>query len=183
MDKPVKEPRDPAQSGSLREAVSQARLEEAQSIDRELDLRSSELARLEILKSALDKVFDEVPADDDRFDLALVPSTPARLWVDMFTYVEMDSECERYRLIRNQREGRRVLVDTSDIGVIKGRVTEYLARQIVARERQLAGYADLPPLVGGRRRRSGLWRLIGVFVIGLLAGAGGLFGLGWLLTQ
>ena len=181
MEKPVKGSRDLAQSGSLREAVSQARLEEAQNIDSELDLRSSELARLEILKSALEKIFEEVPANDDRFDLALVPSTPARLWIDMFSYVEMDSESQRYRLVRNQREGRRVLVDTSDIGVIKGRITEYLARQIVARERQLAGFSDLPPL--GARRRGGLWRLIAAFVIGIVAGAVGLFALGWFLTQ
>ena len=181
MEKPVKESRDLAQSGSLREAVSQARLEEAQTIDSELDLRSSEMARLEILKSALEKIFEEIPGDDERFELALVPSTPARLWIDMFSYVEMDAECERYRLVRNQREGRRVLVDSNDIGVIKGRITEYVARQIVARERQLAGFSDLPPL--GARRRGRVWRLIAAFAIGLLTGVVGLFALGWLLTQ
>ncbi len=183
MENQDKKSTEAAKSGLLRDAISQARLDEAQNIDGELDLRSSELARLEILKAGLQPVFDEIPADEDRFELALVPSSPARLWIDMISYVEMDSDGEFYRFVRNERRGRKVLVETSDAGVIKGRITEYVARQIVARERQLAGFADLPHSAPRRKRRLRVGLVISAFVIGVLTGVVGLFAIGWLITQ
>lgn len=182
MDKQKNTPRDAAPSSSLREAISEARLEEAQEIDGTIDLRGSELARLEILKNALQKVFDEVPSREDRFELVLMPSTPARLWIDMLSYVEMDADCEVYRFVRNERSGRHVAVESRDAGVLKGRITEYMARQIVARERQLSGLVDMPPERRQRRRmRPGLVFLS--FLIGILTGAAGLLALGWAITQ
>ena len=183
MEKQDKKSGEAAKSGLLRDAISQARLDEAQNIDGEIDLRSSELARLEILKAGLQKVFDEIPADEDRFELALVPSVPARLWIDMFSFVEMDSDGEFYRFVRNERNGRKVLVETSDVGVIKGRITEYVARQIVARERQLAGFADVPVPAGRRKRRLRVRLVISAFIIGVLTGIVGLFAVGWMITH
>lgn len=185
MEKPDNEKREAASSGSLREAIGQARLEEAQAIDAALDARSTELARLEILKGALEKTFDDIPAGDDRFCLTLVPSQPARLWIDMFSYVDMDADGERYRFVRNERDGRRVLAETGDPGVIKGRITEYIARQIVARERQLAGLAETPRQARRRprRRRLRVGLVVSAFLIGILTGVVGLFAIGWLITQ
>lgn len=184
MEKTDDKTRDAATSGSLRDAISQARLDEAEQIDDALDQRSSELARLEILKNNLQRIFDEIPAADDRFELALVPSEPARLWIDMFSYVEMDAAGERYRFVRNERNGRKVLVDTRDDGVVRGRVTEYIARQVVVRERELSGISGTAPRLARRRpRRLRIGLVMSAFVIGLLTGVAGLFAVGWLITQ
>lgn len=183
MEQPdEKKEREAAKSNSLRDAISHARLEEAQNIDSTLDLRSTELARLELLQSSLEPVFKDVPPREDRFELALVPSTPARLWIDMLAFIEFDPEAELYRLVRNERRGRRVLVESGDASVIRGRVTEYVARQIVVRERELAGLADIPPR-SRRPRRLRIGLIMAAFVIGVLTGVVGLFALGWLLTQ
>lgn len=173
--------REAARSSSLREAISDARLEEAQAIDAALDLRSTELARLDLLKNSLEPVFEDIPPAEDRFELALVPSTPARLWIDMLAFVEFDPEGELYRLVRNERRGRRVLAETADAGVIRARVTDYVARQIVARERELAGIADMAPRPRKQRSRVGL--VLSAFLVGILTGVVGLFAIGWLITQ
>lgn len=174
---------EPAQARSLREAISLARIREAEEMDASVDRRSTELARLEVLHAAVEPVFDDIPPHEDRFALALVPSTPARLWIDMFTYVAMDSSGEVYRLVRNESGGRKVLVESGDVGVMAGRITEYVAREIVAIERQLSGRTE-PPL--GRRRGRGRLRIgliISAFIIGVLTGVAGLFALGWMITQ
>jgi len=172
----------PARSHSLREAIRQARIKEAETIDRVADRRSSELARLEVLKAGLEGIFDEIPATEDRFDLALVPSLPARLWIDMFTYVTMDAASEVYRLIRNGREGRRVIAEARDVAEIGDRITEYIAQQIVARERQLDGMDEVerraPPIeVIEQEPRSGAGLAIGAFLIGFLTAVLGIIGL------
>lgn len=183
MEKPDDMKREAASSGSLREAVSQARLDEAQEIEKGLDQRSTELARLEILQASLKSVFDDIPAGDSRFELALMPSSPARLWIDMFTFVEVGADGELYRLVRNQRSGRKVLVESRDVGVMRGRITEYVARQIVARERELYGLEDMAPFPGMRPRRLRVGLVLAAFIIGILTGVAGLFAVGWSLTQ
>lgn len=183
MEKPDNKTREAASSGSLREAVSQARLDEAQEIENGLDQRSTEMARLEILQASLKNLFDDIPAGDNRFELALMPSTPARLWIDMFTFVEVGEDGELYRLVRNQRSGRKVLVESRDVGVMRGRITEYVARQIVAREREMSGLADMPAFAGKRPRRLRVGLVLASFIIGILTGVAGLFAVGWTLTQ
>ena len=85
MDDTVKSIARPAATRSLHDAVRKARVEEAYQLDETADRRDSEIARLELLKAELEAVFAEVPANDDRFTLMLVPSRPARLWIDLFT--------------------------------------------------------------------------------------------------
>ena len=82
MDETAKTLARPAPSRSLRDAIQKARLEEAEQLDRSADTRDGEIARLELLKAELETVFAELPSQDDRFNLALVPSRPARLWID-----------------------------------------------------------------------------------------------------
>src|SRR3990170_2586107 len=90
MEESVKTIARPAASRSLREAIRQARLEEAERLDLSADHRDGEIARLELLKAELQAGFAELPAHYDRFNLALVPSRPARLWIDLFTYAAID---------------------------------------------------------------------------------------------
>jgi hypothetical protein len=182
MKKTDKKFDQPATATSLREAIHLARIQEAEAVDTSVDRRSTEMARLEVLHAAVEPVFDDIPMEDDRFALALVPSRPARLWIDIMTYVAMDNSGEIYRMIRNEGTGRRVMVETDDVGVMAGRITEYVAREIVARERQASGFSYDRVIVRRRgRRRAGL--VITAFVFGALAGVAGYLAVGDKLAQ
>lgn len=178
--------RRPAHSGSLTEAIRSARIVEGERIDATADRRDAEVARLELLRGELESVFADIPPGDDRFSLTLSSSRPARLWIDMFAYVAMDDDAATYQLIRNGDDGRRVLFSSTEIGDMRGRITSYIARQIVLKERQEAGFTafvrgdrDEPqPVAPKPRSRAGAW--IGGFIIGALSALGGLVAYTWL---
>jgi hypothetical protein len=174
----------PAASRSLRDAIRKARLEEAERLDVTADQRDGEIARLELLKLELETVFAEIPKQDDRFNLALVPSRPARLWVDLFTYVAVDDGSGAYLFIRNSENGRRTLFSANNVADMADRITGYMAREIVRRERMEG--ALLEP---GRREKlapetepqsSTMSVVVSAFVVGVVTGAVGLFAAVWL---
>lgn len=186
MDESVKKIAAPAASRSLHEAVRRARVEEAYRLDETADKRDSEIARLELLKAELEVVFAEVLANDDRFSLMLMPSRPARLWIDLFTYVAIDDMSGAYLFIRNSELGRRTLFSSSELGTMADRITRYMAREIVRRERQEA--ALLEPVLREEKPaaqpsiRLGMGVVVSAFLIGLLTGVIGLFVVAWLTT-
>ena len=183
MEESVKTIARPAASRSLREAIRKARLEEAEHLDRTADLRDGEIARLELLKAELEAVFAELPPHDDRFNLALVPSRPARLWIDLFPYAAVDGS-GTYLFVRNSENGRRTLFSSNSVADMTERITRYMAREIVRRERIEA--ALLEPtragVIGGDTAPlgAGMGVVIAAFAIGLLTGAAGLFAAVWL---
>lgn len=183
MEENAKSIARPAASRSLSEAIRKARLEEAEHLDRTADLRDSEIARLELLKADLETVFAELPPHDDRFNLALVPSRPARLWIDLFTYAAIDEASGAYLFVRNSEEGRRTLYSSTNVADMADRITRYVAREIVRRERLEAALAEAPriePLTAPRPSGINLSVVVAAFAIGLLAGAAGLFATVWL---
>ena len=157
--------------------MRKARVEEAYRLDEAADLRDSEIARLKPTKAELQVVFAEIPANDDRFTLMLVPSRPARLWIDLFTYVAVDDASGAYLFIRNSESGRRTLYSTASVSEMADRITGYMAREIVRRERLEA--ALIEPLQGGAAAspqapaRLGMGVVVAAFIIGLLTGAAG----------
>lgn len=174
----------PAASRSLREAIRKARLDEAERLDVTADRRDGEIARLELLKAKLETVFAEIPARDDRFNLVLVPSRPARLWIDLFTYAAIDDGSGAYLFVRNSENGRRTLFSSSNVADMADRITRHMAHEIVRRERleaaltghaQAGKFADEAP-----RASSGMGVIVSAFLIGLLTGAVGLFAAVWL---
>lgn len=178
MEESAKAIARPAASRSLREAIRKARLEEAERLHISADSRDGEIARLELLKSELETVFAELPPHDDRFNLVLVPSRPARLWIDLFTYATVD-DAGVYLFVRNSESGRRTLYSSTNIAEIADRITRYMAHEIVHRERMEAALEE-----PGRTRRlgldpaparTGMGVVIAAFAIGLIAGAVGLF--------
>jgi hypothetical protein len=191
MDDSVRKIARPATSRSLREAVRQARVEEAEKLDRSADRRDSEIARLELLKAELEPLFAEVPAGDDRFCLTLVPSRPARLWIDLFTYAAIDDQSGGYLFIRNSEGGRRTLFSSPSQSDMADRIMDHMAREIVRRERQEQALVEPAPapaavthkdLLDIEPERPGLgprWIVWG-FAIGLLTGALGVFAATWL---
>ena len=174
----------PAASRSLREAIRKARFDEAERLDITADRRDGEIARLELLKAELETVFAEIPARDDRFNLVLVPSRPARLWIDLFTYAAVDDGSGAYLFVRNSENGRRTLFSSSNVADMADRITRHMAHEIVRRERleaaltgpaQASKFADEAP-----RASSGMSVIVSAFLIGLLTGAVGLFAAVWL---
>jgi hypothetical protein len=187
MDDTVKSIASPAATRSLHDAVRKARVEEAYQLDETADRRDSEIARLELLKAELEAVFAEVPANDDRFTLMLVPSRPARLWIDLFTYGAIDETSGAYLFIRNSERGRRTLYSTNSVSEMADRITLYMAREIVRRERAEAALLEPltreeQPAVAPPRARLGMGVVVAAFIIGLLTGAAGLFAAAWLAT-
>ena len=187
MDDTVKGIVRPATSRSLQEAVRKARVEEAYRLDETADLRDSEIARLELMKAELQTVFAEIPANDDRFTLMLVPSRPARLWVDLFTYVAIDETSGAYLFIRNSESGRRTLYSTASVSEMADRITGYIAREIVRRERLEAAlieplHREERPASSQAPARLGMGVVVAAFIVGLLTGAAGLFAAAWLTT-
>lgn len=184
MDHRAKAIEHPAASRSLRDAIRKARLEEAERLDQAADHRDGELARLDLLKAELEAVFAEIPNHDDRFNLTLVPSRPARLWIDLFTYVTVEDGANAYLFIRNSENGRRTLFRSTNVAETADRITDYVAAQIVQRERTEAGLVQ--PGVPSRyvpeeaRSRPTTRLVVMSFIIGLLTGAVGLFAAVWL---
>jgi hypothetical protein len=178
MEESVKAIARPAASRSLREAIRKARLEEAERLDFSADHRDGEIARLDLLKAELETVFAEIPAHDDRFSLVLVPSRPARLWIDLFTYAAIDDASGAYLFVRNSENGRRTLFSSSNVADIADRITRYMALEIVRRERLEAALVEPERMgrMGGEPASSGtaMGVVIAAFSIGILTGAAGL---------
>jgi hypothetical protein len=184
MDDTVKGIARPATTRSLHEAIRKARVEEAYRLDEAADLRDGEIARLELMKTELQSVFAELPANDDRFTLSLVPSRPARLWVDLFTYVAIDETSGAYLFIRNSESGRRTLYSAASVGDMADRITTYMAREIVRRERLEAGLLeplerDEQPVAPPAPAGLSIGVVVAAFIVGLLTGAAGLFAAAW----
>jgi hypothetical protein len=183
MEKTVKAIARPAASRSLREAIRKARLEEAERLDVTADRRDGEIARLELLKSALEAVFVEIPRQDDRFNLVLVPSRPARLWIDLFSYAAIDDATGAYLFIRNSENGRRTLFSSTVVADMSDRITSYMAREIVRRERLEAALLEPVPrdkIAIETDTGASMGVVIAAFVVGMLTGAAGLFAAVWL---
>lgn len=184
MDDNVKAIAQPVATRSLREAIRKARVEEAERLDLTADHRDGELARLELLKAELDAVFAEISNHDDRFNLALVPSRPARLWVDLFTYVTVDEGANAYLFIRNSENGRRILFRATNVAETADRITDYVAGEIVRRERMEAGLvqpgARSQEFAEPPRPQLNTRMVVLSFIIGVLTGAVGLFAAVWL---
>jgi hypothetical protein len=185
MDYKVKSMARPATSRSLREAIQSARLEEAERLDQTADKRDSEIARLELLKAELEAVFADIPAHDDRFNLTLVPSRPARLWIDLFSYAAIDETSGAYLFVRNSEQGRRTLFSSANVGEMADRITSHMAREIVRRERQESALLEPPRkdeklVVDDEAAGPGMGVVVAAFVIGIVTGAAGLFAAVWL---
>ena len=155
----------------LKDAVREARIEAAERSGVVVDLRDSDVARLELLSDALDPLFEEVPDDVDLFDRGVSKGDIPRLWIDVVAHVEMGRDKRQYRFVQNTRYGRAVLAESYEVPAMADAIKRYVARRLVEREHALADDAgrNVAQAVQyyGRRQR---WRVIGMFVLGLLAG-------------
>jgi hypothetical protein len=127
---------------NLRDAMRRLRIEEAERTGVVVALRDAEFARLAILQDRIRPILDQVPQGIDLFDAGLTPGETPRLWLDMIAFVEMGRDKRTYRFLQDTRNGRRIMVESEDGGVVADRIATYVASRLIERERMLA----LPPV-------------------------------------
>lgn len=132
---------DPKPAAGLTEAIRAIRIDEAERTGVVVALREADIARLDILHDRLKPVLADVPRGIDLFDVAVTPGMTPRLWIDMIAFVEIARDKRSYRFLQDTREGRRVMIESADVAAVADRVTAYIARRLIERERLLA----LPP--------------------------------------
>ncbi len=159
----------------LREAVHQARTEQADRTGVIVDLRDAESARLDLLNEALDPVFAEIPDPIDLFDRGLARGDTPRLWIDVVAHVAMARDKRTYRFVQDTRVGRKVLAQSPDIEPIVEAVTRYVARRMVERERALTGDETAIIETGMRGKKRQILRAIAIFLLGMVCGIALLF--------
>lgn len=124
---------------SLRDAIRKVRTAETERADVVVDMRDAERARLEILAEELRSVFNEVPPDNEQFIFTVSSGTPARLWIDMTSFVVMGRDRRSYRFLKDTRLGRTVILETAKLDDMADTITHYVAERIIERERALEG--------------------------------------------
>jgi hypothetical protein len=179
----------------LKALIRRAKLDDAERSSVIAELRGAELARLELLRDALEPVFAQVPAQAELFEHGLVPGEKPRLFVDIVAFVEMARDRRCYRFIQDTRGGTIVLAESDKLEVTTQEVANYLARRLIEREKALSvphfgsrsneaaaatdassvqadgaalAYSDRPP---PRRRGAGFWQLLFTFLLGGGVGA------------
>ncbi|WP_181707370.1 hypothetical protein [Chthonobacter rhizosphaerae] len=188
----------------LTDAIRRVRIADTERLDAVADLHDAEKARLGMLAEELAGVFADIPADDGYFICRLDAGQPPRFWIDPTTHVVIGRDRRTYRLLKDTRLGRVVLVETGDPQAMADSVTDYIAERVVERERALESdfllrkmgaaamaSATRPDLTVRPREqapdgaRSGgstlIWALI-AFLFGLAAGVAALFAYAWFLT-
>ena len=143
------DPRQSARPG-LTDTIRAIRIEEAERTGVVVALREADIARLDILHDRLKPVLADIPRGVDLFDVAVTPGATPRLWIDMIAFVEMARDKRSYRFLQDTREGRRVMIESADADQVAERITAYIARRLIERERLLAlppvlDYPALPP--------------------------------------
>lgn len=131
-----------APDSRLKEAIHRAREAQAERTDVQSDMRGAEIARLEVLFGNLGDSLTVVPADNDMFEIVLSKGSRPRLWIDMLAFVVMGRDRRTYRFMRDTREGRQVLFESTDPETVSSRIHDYAAHRIIEREKALEAAGD-----------------------------------------
>lgn len=124
---------------SLADAMQLARNRRADQDDVVVDMKEAERARIDLLVEELRPLFDEVGAEDERFDFGVSNGRRPRLWLDATTYVTMGNDRRTYRLVRDRLHGRSVLAETSQLDLMADATSTYIAERVLERRRALEG--------------------------------------------
>lgn len=152
----------------LREALQQARIEQAERTAVFHDLQDAELARLEQLNDAIAPVFAEIPQHIELFDRGISRGDTPRLWIDLIAYVVMDRDHRVYRFIQDTRNGPKILAESSSMREVIEAITRYVARRMVERERALATTGHATAAEVRPNRRSPALRGLRYFLFGVV---------------
>jgi hypothetical protein len=118
--------------------MRRARVDEAERSEVISDMRGAEYARLEMLQEALAPLLAEVPKNLDLFDVAIMPGSHPRLFIDMIGFVEINRDLRGYRLVQDTRHGRFMIAETANLEVMVDAIADYMGRRLIEREKALA---------------------------------------------
>lgn len=141
----MNEASEKAAAGNLRKLASAIRDVKNDAADRGdvvVELREAQHMRLELLAAELQPVFADVPASMDVFDFAISSGLQPRLWIDAVSHVTMGRDRRTYRFLKDTRQGRVVLAESTDIKPVAEKVTRYIAERMVEREQLMEGGVD-----------------------------------------
>jgi hypothetical protein len=184
---------DEASKGRLRDALRKARAETAERSAVIVDLRGAEMARLDLLKSRIEPVLQDLPKQVEMFDLGIVRGDPARLFIDMVAFVELASDRRSFHFVQDTRYGRVVLLETGSMDEVAQAVTDYIGRRLVEREMALAADTLTISTVAANQNSAtakaaaqvdrsvkGLSAAVfAAFALGAVAGSAGILAFGW----
>ena len=155
-------------AGVIHEKLRAARLAQGEKVLAVVSLREAATLRLEMLKSELEPVVAGCAEAQGFIDLALVPGFPARLWVDMVSYVVMAPNPRCYRFQRDCLDGHDVLIESDDMAKVADTVANYIAHRLIERQHHLG--KAMPPVRPEARGND--WKaLLFAAAMGALAGA------------
>lgn len=140
----------------LADAIRQVKNANADRDDVIIEMREAERMRLELLAQELQPIIAEIPEGVDLFDLAVSTGLQPRFWIDAVSHVSMGRDKRTFRFLRETRNGRVVLAETTDIKACANQVTRYLAERIVEQQRLMEGdLIDYGPARGRDAVRKG----------------------------
>jgi hypothetical protein len=102
-----------------------------------VELREVTRTRMEMLAAELESVISDAPAESPAFDFAISSGAQPRFWIDSVAHVALARDRRTYRFVRDTRNGRIVLAESTEIKAIADAVTRYVAERIVERQRDL----------------------------------------------
>lgn len=138
---------DPVRTRRLSDAIREVKNAVADRSDILGDLREARQARIDLLVQELQPLIDDIPAEDDLFDLAVSSGVEPRFWVDAVAHVHIGRDGRSYCFVRDMRRGREVIAEASDVREMAEYVTFYVAERMVERERlQEEGISSFRPM-------------------------------------
>ena len=191
----------------LANAMNKIRSAQAERDDVVIEMKHTKLSRLELLFEDLQSVIEDIPADNDHFEFAVTKGDKPRLWIDMTTFVRMGADGREYEIVKDTRMGRVILGHGNSRKKIGEHVTSYIAERLLERERMIEGdWQSMSQMLDARAKveqerqetpkdkaegaekqtepvagkgQHSTFSLFVWFVLGLIGGAGILFGLVW----
>lgn len=169
-----------SRAGRLADALARTRARQQTQAREALEQREGRMA---LLARELNAIADELP-DGEAGQFEMVASHAGdRLVIDPLSYVDLDEQGSAYRLIRKRRDGEQTVLQSTDHEEMADGIAAYMAERIVEREGMTApaalaaAPASAPaPVV---RKGLGFWGGLGLFILGGICAAAGLFAYAW----
>jgi len=173
----------PAPSGRLKTAIREARLAQVEHSDAMADLRAADMAHLELLGEELKPVLDELPPHAEQFDFQIIGGGQPRMWIDMLAYIRMGRDRRSYQVMKSTRTGRKLLFEGTDVKTVGKAITDYIALQLIEREKAIAAEDEVDAREAQQRRDGGGYRNLTSFVLGFVLGAAAVMLIKWLVSS
>lgn len=102
-----------------------------------VEIREVTRTRLELLAAELESVIADASAEHPGFDFAISSGQQPRYWIDAVAHVALGRDRRTYRFVRDTRNGRILLAESTEVKQVADAVTRYVAERIVERQRDL----------------------------------------------